>query len=186
MRRAEIQKTLLQVVRQRNFAYIITSFLAVSNVLLVLVVYKSDHQTILIPQFQTDHRVSLTHKYFSKEYLVDWADGITRMVYTVNPETVEKRIADVLFICVSSRGNVLKAMDEWKKIIKENRISTVFYPKTFEVSMKDQTVQVRGSLMTYFGEDRKPVVEDKIYELGWERGNGTAIFLKVLKEITHD
>lgn len=186
MKLSQAQSHFHTTLKQRNFAYVVSLIVGISNVALVGYILSREERILLIPQFDFDHQSFVTTSYFSDQYLIDWADGITRMVFTANPESVEKRVLDTLRIAFSGHGEIKKTLDAWVKLVKQDSLSTVFYPSQIDVDQGKKEVIVKGKMMSYFGSDRKPIIEEKIFLVGFEKGNKGALFLKSLMEKSHD
>jgi type IV conjugative transfer system protein TraE len=160
--------------------------MGVSNVGLIGYLTLREDKFVLVPQFNIDHQPYVTTSDFSDSYLFDWADGVIRMVFTVNPESVERRIIDILRITRKGYGEIKQNLEVWKKRVKKDSISTVFYPKTFKMDRSQSQVKIQGVLYYYFGTDRKPIIEQKTYIVGYAKGNRGLLFLDHLKEVSSD
>src|SRR5690606_7943007 len=82
-------QNLNQLLKQRNFASLIAMGLLLSNVFLSFKLFKYDEHWILMPQYDTDHRVALSASTYSDQYLIDWAASLTSDLLTVNPATID-------------------------------------------------------------------------------------------------
>jgi type IV conjugative transfer system protein TraE len=180
------QQRLQEILQQRNFGYLVAAAMVITNLLLVLKIYTADERWLLIPQFDTDHIIEVRSSDYSDKYLMDWADGITRHLLTVNPDSAERKIEDVLRIAASGYGNLKEKLTKDAKRIRRDQIATVFYPKNFEIKRSEQTVKVTGEFQSYFGRDRQPVSLEKSFILSWKIGNRGFLFLEDFKEVQHD
>lgn len=177
-------KEIFQVtLKQRNFGYMLSFLLIFSNLGLTYYLMNREEKYILVPMYDINHRAEISNYEFSESYLVDWADSLIHMLFTANPESVDKRIKDVMILSTGSFGALKKDMDAWSEKIKKDRISTAFYPKSFDVFKQKNEVVVCGRLLSYYGTDRQPVVEEKQYLLTYEQAGRGVILLKSLKEI---
>jgi type IV conjugative transfer system protein TraE len=186
MRLDRAQDLLQTLVKQRNFAYIVALVMGVSNVGLMIYVNARQERFVLVPQFNMEHQTFVTPSDFSDSYLIDWADGVIRMVFTVNPNSVDRRIVDVLRLAVAGRGEIQKNLAVWEKRVKRDGIATVFYPKSFIVHKAQHQVVIQGTLYSYFGSDRKPILEEKTYLVGYAPGHRGLLYLDRLQEKTHE
>ena len=180
------QPRLQEFLRQRNFGYLVTTAMIVVNFLLTLKIYTADERWLLIPQFDTDHVIEARSSGYSDNYLIDWADGITRHLLTVNPASAERKVEDVLRICSTGHGTLKDKLKNDARKIRRDQIATVFYPKEFEVKKSDETVKVTGQFLSYFGKDRQPVSVEKSFILRWKIGNRGFLFLEDFSEVKND
>jgi len=182
--RLDQAKEIFQItLKQRNFAYLVTGFLILSNLGLIYHLVTREERFILIPMYDINHRAEVTNYGFSEKYLVDWADSIIHMLFTANPESVDKRVKDVMVLATGSFKSLEKDLNSWSDKIKKDNLSTVFYPHSFNVFSKKSEVLVKGKLLSYFGTDRQPVVEEKQYLLTYEQAGRGIILLKRLEEV---
>jgi conjugal transfer pilus assembly protein TraE len=176
-------QTLQQVLQQRTFAYGVCVVLLLSNLLLVVKLFTSDEHWILIPQFDRERRVGVSKENFSQEYLVSWADSILSDLMTVNPASIEAKTRRFLAVSSEYYGSLKDKMATQAKRIKDEQISTVFYPKSFEVDHGHHTVTVQGDFLTFFGQDKKPVSATKTFILSFRKGDNGVILVSGLEEI---
>ncbi len=176
------QLSFSKVLKQRNFAFCVSGVLLVSNLLLCLKILTHEENWALIPQFNIDHRSYISSSSFSDEYLIDWADALLRDWLSVNPSTVEQKSRRFLEITSSSYGSLLESIKKTVKKVKEERLSTVFYPKTWEVNQAKNQVHVTGDFLTYFGHDKAPIRAIKTFIVKYERGpHGVILCSDILK-----
>lgn len=175
-------QNLNQLLKQRNFAGLLVGGLLLSNLFLSLKLLKYDEQWILIPEFDTDHRVALSASTYSDQYLIDWASSLTSDLLTVNPATVKQKTKRFLEVTGSSHGNFEKVLKKKAQTLIKEGISTVFYPKVFKVQRSAQKVLVEGTFMTFFGQDKKPIIEKKVFSIEYKRGPKGVILVEEFKE----
>lgn len=179
--------TRLKDAKAAIFGLTITSgVLLLSNIILALFVFTHDETWILIPQSNVDEKITAKRSDWSDHYLNTWADAIVLSAFTVNPETVHLRHEDLLKISKSGRGVLAGFLEKESKIIREEKMTTAFYPKSFEINRDKKEIHVAGVLHVYFGRDRQPITKDKTYMLGYERGPHGVILLSSLKEKKDD
>lgn len=186
MRFEEAQVLLQKALRQRNFSYVIATGLLVSNIFLAYKVLNDDEHWLLIPQFDTAHIVGINSSHYTNDYLIEWAGGIVRHLLTVNPDSVDHHVEDVLKIASTGHGNLKEKLKRDAKRLKNEHISTVFYPKDFEVFQDKKHIHVKGQHLTYFGRDKSPVSVEKTFVLQWKRGAKGFLFLESFKEYSND
>lgn len=177
------QLSLAQIIQQRNFSFCVSGVLLASNLFLSLKVLSQEEKWVLIPQFNIDHRSTVTTSTFSDEYLIDWADALLRDWLTVNPSTVESKSKRFLQVAAQSYGDLRERTQKTIQKIKEERLSTVFYPKAWYVDQKKKKVRVIGDFLTFFGTDREPVRAQEAFTVHFERGpNGVILCTDIIQE----
>ena len=171
------QNTFVHVLKQRNFAWVVSAVLLASNLLLSVRVMTQDEQWILIPWPETDKRLPLSRSNFSDKYLIDWADSLTSRLLTMNPQTADQRVYEFLRDCESASG----LEDRLKKKAqrhKDENISTAFYPRDYAVRKEAQQIWVTGDFHTFFGRDKNPVIQKKTVVLTYRKGTQGIILVK--------
>lgn len=179
------ERSLSSLLKERNLALGCCLALGVSNVLLVVGLLNQEEKWVLMPQYADEHRLEVTRSHYSDEYLIDWATGVLNTFLCANPQSIDWKISQILKISLRNYGPLRAQLTQEAKKIKEDKVSTVFYPNTFKVNQKARTVQVMGEYSAYFGGDAAPVVTQKTFQLTWSvRGHGV-ILLEGLKEVTN-
>lgn len=177
------QSTLTGVLRQRDFALLACLGLALSNILLVLKVVNGEEHWVLIPHYDVDHRLEMTTTKYSDDYFIDWANGVINTIFSVNPDSIDWKIQQILKITVQNYGTLKEKLQIESKKIKADEISTVFYPKKFTVNQSTQTIDVMGQHIAYFGRDSSPITTQKKFCLSWAVRTHGVILLKDFVEI---
>ena len=177
MNLTNLQKTVAHVMKQRNFAWVVSAFLLTSNVLLSAKIMTSDEQWILIPWPETDKRLPLSRSNFSDKYLMDWADALTSRLLTVNPQTADQRIYEFLSVA-ESRGSLEEKLKAKAQELKDENISTAFYPRDYAIKKETHQIWVTGDFHTFFGRDKNPVVQKKTVVLTYRKGAKGVILVK--------
>lgn len=177
------QSTLAGVLKQRDIALWICLGLALSNILLVLKVISSEEHWVLIPHYDVDHRLEMTATKYSDDYFADWANGVVNTIFSVNPDSIDWKIQQILKITVQNYGTLKEKLQAESKKIKADEVSTVFYPKKFMVNQSTQTIDVVGQHIAYFGRDSNPVTTQKKFRLTWAVRNHGVILLKDFVEV---
>ena len=145
--------------------------LVTSNGILIFLLSGKEHHWLIIPQSAANNNAALSSKGFSDVYLTQWADSLSRSLLTVNPYTVEERLKNALTLTSSKYyGQVASALQKESEEIKRHDLSTAFYPRDFSIQRAQNLIEVKGVFHTYFGKDKAPVVEEKTWIVGWERG----------------
>lgn len=177
------QKSLSQALKEKNFALYVSIGLGISNIIMASSLVLREEKIILVPLFNTDHRLSVHGGQFNDAYFVDWADSIVKSILIVNPETVDWKVKEILRVSSNDYGDMKKTLKDEAARIKEFEISTVFYPKEFTVNQESKKVVVRGQYMAYFSHDKNPVIKDKTYELSWIISNRGVVMIKSLRDL---
>jgi hypothetical protein len=108
------------VLKQRNFAYMVSSVLLLCNVFLSLKVMNQDDHWVIIPWPETDRRLPLSRHNLTDRYLIDWADGLTSRLLTMNPKTADQRMYEFLLVTESSGGIEDKLKKQVQSLKSEN------------------------------------------------------------------
>lgn len=176
------QEVLSRVWRQRNFAYVISGGLLISNMILGGVIYRLDPLTILVPQFNAGDRIPVSRNKLSEVYLQNWGISLLQDLMTVNPASVDLKNQRFLSLSASAFGVLEPQLKKQADKIKKEKISTAFYPK--EVAFEEGAVRVTGDFQSYFGRDKKPITASKTYRLSYMRAEHGVLIVTALKEIT--
>jgi type IV conjugative transfer system protein TraE len=177
------QTTLTAVLKQRDFALMVCLGLVLTNILLVLKVVNAEEHWVLIPHYDVDHRLEMTASKYSDDYFADWANGVVNTIFTVNPDSIDWKIQQILKITIQNVGTLKEKLQAESKKIKADEISTVFYPKKFLVNQSTQTIDVVGQHIAYFGRDSSPVATEKKFRLSWVVRTHGVILLKDFVEV---
>lgn len=172
-----IQNTFAHVLRQRNFAYVVCGVLLASNGVLSVKVMTQDEHWILIPWPEIDRRLPLSRSNFSDTYLMDWADSLTSRLLTMNPQTADQRIYEFLRVAESASG-LEDRLKKKAQQIKEENISTAFYPREYQIKKEAHQIWVTGDFHTFFGRDKSPVIQKKTVALTYRKGAKGVILVK--------
>ena len=176
------QETLAQLLQQRNFAFCVSGVLLVANLFLSIKVLTHEENWALIPQFDIERRSYVSSSSFSDEYLIDWADALLRDWLTVNPSTVEQKARRFLEISAQNYGDLRQTIQKTVGRVKQERLSTVFYPKSWEIDQPKKRIQVTGDFLTYFGHDRAPIRTYETFWVSYKRGpHGVILCTDIVK-----
>ncbi|WP_010304185.1 TraE/TraK family type IV conjugative transfer system protein [Candidatus Odyssella thessalonicensis] len=177
------QQTLQNVLKQRDLVLWSCLGLVIINGLLVSKILHQEEHWVIFPQENVDHRIELTSSKYSDEYFVDWATGVLNIILCVNPGSIDWKIQQILKITTERYGTLKETLQAEAKLIKKDQISTVFYPKKFTVNQSQQSIDVTGQHIAYFGKDLNPVSTEKTYRLTWVASRYGVILLKDLQEL---
>ena len=177
------QSTLTNILKQRDFTLWSCLGLAFTNILLVLKLINTEEHWVLIPHYDVDHRLEMTASKYSDDYFADWANGVVNTIFCVNPDSIDWKIQQILKITVQNVGTIKEKLQAESKKIKADEISTVFYPKKFTVNKSNQSIDVIGQHVAYFGRDSSPVTSQKKFRLSWAVRTHGVILLKDFVEV---
>lgn len=166
LRQASFTKTL----KQRNYAYVMSAGLLLTNTILVLKVLNHEERWVLVPQFEIEHQYTIQGNQYDSLYLEHWAGALTQDFLTVNPSTVDQAMQRFLKIASTQYGQIKPNVEIMAKDIKDNQITTAFYPKEFKIDQSNKAVEVTGTFMTWFGREKPPIVQTKTFLVGWKPG----------------
>lgn len=121
--------------------------LLVSNVLLVLKLYTSSNQVVLVPTSVSDGMVA--RGVYDKQYVEALAKDAVFGLYNVSPNNTDygRQVIERLS-AVGNRARLLDHYDRVAQDIKDRNISTVFYPHRIEHNHQALEVVVIGDLET--------------------------------------
>lgn len=176
------KQNVIRALKQRNFSYIVSGGLLLSNILLVVKVMTHEERWVLIPQFATNQRIEIEGAQYSDAYLNQWAGSIARELLTVNPSTVQKVSDTFLKIASTKYGQIKPYLEAHVKEIRENDISTVFYEKEVVIHRDEHKAEVTGTFYTYFGREKPPIVETKTFVVGWSVGVNGVLLVSQFEE----
>lgn len=164
------QESFRKTLKQRNYAYVISAALLLTNTILSIKVLNHEERWVLIPQFEIEHKYAIQGNQYDNLYLEHWAGALTQDFLTVNPSTVDQAMQRFLKISSTQYGQIKPNIEAMTKEIKENQITTAFYPKEFKVDSVHKIVEVTGTFMTWFGREKPPIVQAKTFLVGWKPG----------------
>ena len=165
------------VLKQRNFAYMVSGVLLLCNVFLSLKVMNQDDHWVIIPWPETDRRLPLSRHNLTDRYLIDWADGLTGRLLTMNPKTADQRMYEFLLVTESS-GGIEDKLKKQVQSLKSENISTAFYPRDYAVKKDARQVWVTGDFHTFFGKDKSPVIQKRTVVLTYRTSARGCILVK--------
>lgn len=177
-------KTNLQnALAQKNLALWACAGLVLCHVILCLKVLTTEEKWVLIPQHNIEHRIPLTASQYSDDYFIEWAGHIVNTMLCVNPDSYDWKMRQILNITTQNYGSLKDKLFQEAIRVKQDQISTVFYPKTFRVNQQAQSIDVTGQHMAYFGKQSTPVETEKTFRLSWIIAAHGVVLLKDFQEI---
>ena len=177
------KSTLASALKHRDLALWSCIGLTVTNMVLAFKVISTEEHWVLMPQYQDEHKLEVTKSKYSNEYLIDWAAGILNVFLCANPDSIDWKVSQILKISLNNYGPLKEQLQIEAKKIKQDKISTAFYPNSFKVNQAKRTIEVTGEHSAYFGGDTAPIITEKTFQVSWAvRGHGV-ILLEGLSEL---
>lgn len=176
------QSTLQSALKERHLVLMSCIGLTIANLLLVIKILGAEEKWVLISQFDTKNRIEVTSQGYSDDYFIHWANNIVGMLLCVNEDSVDWKIKNILEISTEGHGGLREKLKKDAQAIKKDKVSTVFYPKKFIVNQSNQSVDVVGEFLSYFGKDTAPVMTEKSFRLSWAIRTHGVVLLKDFKE----
>lgn len=170
------------LLKQRVVLVGVSLCLLVANVLLVILLVTRQERWILIPQFDTDRRMSLTESTFSDSYLTEWAVSICEDLLTANPHTVTLKKERFLQVAARPQGKIQENLSKMVDAIQRDGAHTAFYPKTTRLNRSENSISVSGTFFLYLGRDHRPVVSHRTFTLRWRRGPHGVLLIEDMME----
>ena len=171
------------LLRQRNFSYVVCTFLGSMCLILLLLVFKKTDRIIVVPSL-TDPKKHYVFEgtHFSQDYLVDWASVLLADLFTANPKTIHRKNKTFLEWSLST-SSLSDELQKTAAALKKDNISTAFYPEDFQVFQNQRVLHVTGTFLTYLGRTGTPVVSKKTFALGWQVMAGGVLGVRLLEEL---
>lgn len=170
------KNTLSSALKHRNLALWSCGALSVSNMVLAFMLLGREEHWVLMPQYDEEHRLEVTRSKYSDAYMMDWATGILNTLLCANPDSVDWKVSQILKISRSNYGNLREKLQTQAKKIRQDQVSTAFYPTSYVVNQTQRSVDVEGTHSAWFGRDTAPVITSKKFRLIWAvRGHGVVL-----------
>jgi type IV conjugative transfer system protein TraE len=177
------KSTLASALKHRDLALWCCLGLIVANIGLSLKVLNSEEHWVLMPQYDEEHRLEVSRSKYSDAYFIDWATTILNTMLCVNPDSIDWKISQILKISRKNYGPLKDQLTNEAKKIKQDQVSTVFYPSSYKINQAKNTIEVTGEHSAYFGKDSVPVITSKKFRLTWAMRGYGVILLEDFKEI---
>lgn len=179
-------KVTANLLKQRNFSYVVCTFLMIICSILSLKVFSLNDRIIVIPNMnEVDKQYVLDGKHIPDEYLRDWGYKLLGDLFTANPKTVNLKNKRFLEWALSS-SSLESDLSKTAKALRKDNISTAFYPEDHEIHHSKREIHIQGRFLTHFGRSKKPVMSHKTFVLGWQVMPNGLIGIRDLKEILSD
>ena len=174
--------TMNDLLWHKKLCYGIIGCLAFSNAILSVAVFNRSEKWVLIPQYNTSHRVIVTSDGYSDEYIIDFADNALRHLMTVNPNTVDRQ-AKLFSEFAHDTRDVNVFLKNHQQFIKDNDAMSAFYPKDFKVLRDQNKILITGDLHYRFGDKKEIVPSTKTFEMTYHQGPQGLLLVQGLKEV---
>lgn len=161
--RANNRKDALQLAQSLNQLLLVGFFVLLISTLILScgIVYMALNQPrTLVPPTLTQE-TTVSNQSVSDSYLNMMGEYIINLKLNVTPENVGRNYQQLLNYMSSSNYHTMqpKFLAEANEII-DQKISSVFYVKSIEVSTKDYSVKIKGRLEKYVGD--RPLAPENI------------------------
>jgi type IV conjugative transfer system protein TraE len=177
------KSTLGSALKHRDLALWCCVALTVTNTVLASMLLSAEEHWVLMPQYQDEHKLNVSKSKYSNEYLIDWAAGILNAFLCSNPDSIDWKISQILKISLNNYGPLKEQLQGEAKKIKQDKISTAFYPNSFKVNQAARTIEVTGEHSAYFGVDTAPIITQKTFRVCWAVRSHGVILLEGLSEL---
>jgi type IV conjugative transfer system protein TraE len=149
-------KNLRQLKLQRNYSFCLNMFFGLVITVLLLISLKNAnvHTTVVVPA-TLNAPVAMTNTGVDESYLIQWTDFIASLKLNITPDTVAyKQKALLAYIDSSKYGEMKSLLINEQESVKEKEVSMTFFPKKTEViDSNTLTVNTKGLVRVYIGED---------------------------------
>jgi conjugal transfer pilus assembly protein TraE len=136
---------------QRNIAALMLVLMIVSNLFLAIKLINKAQTTILIPSEVTDS-YRFNGGGVSESYLIDRASEVAKTIFNLTPQNLDIAGETVLKMTYpESYSQIKKQLLELADLVKQRRITTVFFPTSIKANSKDLSALVEGQFNTYLG-----------------------------------
>lgn len=172
----------IDLLKQRNFAYLVVLFLMGTTSLLLAKLWSTQERIIIVPNMADANKKYLIEgDHVPDSYLVDWASNLLSDLFTANPQNVDRKTATFLQWAVSS-SSIGDDLKKTSNLLKKEQISTAFFPESFSIQREKRKIHVTGRFLTYFGKSKAPVVSEKTFGMGWRIQSSGTIVIETLEE----
>ncbi len=174
------------LLKQRNFAYVVCVFFMIMNAVFAVCFLKKSNHVVIIPSLSEPQKsYSIDGKHISDNYYVDWAYQHLGNLFTVNPLSFAYKKKTFLQWSLSA-ARLEDDLDKLFSLLKKDRVSTAFYPESYVLHRKKKEIEVRGRFLTYFGKSNNPVLRERTFVMGWKVLSNGMTAISSLKEITDE
>lgn len=167
-------------------AMLVCGFLAIGNVVLTGVVWKTlgtQRQVLMFPDMKGPISFDGRGRY-NEEYLSQMATWFAQLTLTYHPSSYDYQVRELLkYADPAAYGALRTQLLAEKETLERRKYSSVFYPEGVEV--QNGVVGIRGRLQTYVGSrqiDDRPTA----WRVAFTRLSTGRIAIRELKETDYD
>lgn len=180
------QEAAIELLKQRNFAYLMVLFLMGTTGVLLAKLWSAQERIIVIPSLSdANKRYLIEGEHVPDSYLVDWASNLLSDLFTANPQNVDRKTKTFLSWAISS-STIGEDLKKTADLLKKEQISTAFFPETFSLERKTRKIHVTGRFLSFFGKSHGPTFSEKTFVMGWRIMPSGAIVIETLEEERKD
>lgn len=176
----ELQKLKSQV------SFLRVSSLSLSLILLIgvlLLGFVISRDTTKIVPVEVRRPYEMGANYANKDYLLDMTGYVLDRILTVTPETVDYNNRTILKITDPDGYAELKtALDSASARLKQEKITTIWVPRTEEIQERAMKVKVKGRLKTYIA-DKLTSERDKEYSVEFQITISGRLYVTKIQEV---
>lgn len=168
------------LLENKKISQMLVFVLALIILILSVLLFFREEKWVLIPQYETAHRVIVTSDGYSDEYIQDLVGNSLKHLLSVNPNTVDREVK--LFSEFTGDTQFLNVfLKRHAKYIKENDALTAFYPKKF--TAHDGYMLVEGEMFHRFGQKKDWVQQQKTLKVSYEVGSKGLLIILSIEEL---
>lgn len=140
---------------QRNYSLCINVFFGfvIAMLLMMSFIRSNKYTTVVIPA-RLSSAVTITQDGVDEAFLTQWSSFIAGLKLNVTPDSVSFKQKELLpYIDSSKYGEFKSHLISEQENVKQNEISTVFYPnRTKIVDLKNLITEISGVIRVYIGD----------------------------------
>ena len=158
-----------KLIRQRNTSLLFGVGMLVTNILLSTKLLGSSERTIIVPpEIRKEFWVEGAKA--SSSYLEQMSLYFTKQMLDMTPSNAAE-IKPIILRHVSPAyyASLSQKLIEQEKYLKENSITTIFFPKSVRVDVENQLSEIKGQVKQMVGTDIVKE-EEQTYRLKFEYG----------------
>ncbi len=141
-----------------------------------------NEKTAIVPP-EVRRPYELGANYANKEYLLDMASYVLDQVLTVTPETVDFNNKKILRMTHPDGYGALKTtLDAAAQRLKQERVTTVWIPRSERVNEQAKLVEVTGQLKTFIA-DKLTSQRDKSYLIEFTITTSGRLYVSRIEEV---
>lgn len=152
---------------QRNIAVCVGMILLISNLFLVIALFFSDKEIVLVPN-SLEKESSLTKGKMSSQYMEALTRDVVNVMLNITPSNTEYAAKSILKITHPAFYGQLKfELQKRAEDVINRKISTHFFPQSITIGEDQVSVYVVGKLSTYLGKENVGE-EEKTYVITYD------------------